>query len=37
MTASEKLEQFNLENHGDRHEHERWRLVQDRFGNYEVF
>lgn len=37
MTASEKLEQFNLENHGDRHEHERWRLVRDRFGNYEVF
>lgn len=28
---------FNLEDHGDRHEHELWRLVRDRFGNYEVF
>ena len=37
MTANEKLEQFNLEDHGDRHEHERWRLIRDRFGNYEVF
>jgi hypothetical protein len=37
MTASEKLEQFNLADHGDRHEQERWRLIRDRFGNYEVF
>lgn len=37
MTANEKLEQFNLKDHGDRHEQERWRLLRDRFGNYEVF
>lgn len=37
MTVNEKLEVFNLEDHGDRHEHKRWRLVRDRFGNYEVF
>jgi hypothetical protein len=37
MTAIEKLDQFNLDDHGDRHERERWRLVRDRFGNYEIF
>jgi hypothetical protein len=37
MTAREILDTFNLEDHGDRHERERWRLVRDRFGNYEVF
>lgn len=37
MTASEKVEQFNLENHGDRHERQRFRLIRERFGNYEVF
>lgn len=37
MIASEKLDTFNLEDHGDRHERERWRLVRDRFDNYEVF
>jgi hypothetical protein len=37
MTASEKLSKFNLEDHGDRHERERWALVRDRFGNYEIF
>jgi len=37
MTASEKLDTFNLDDHGDRHEHERWPLIRDRFGNYEVF
>lgn len=37
MTAAEKLGKFNLEDHGDRHERERWRLIRDRFRNYEVF
>jgi hypothetical protein len=37
LTASEKLDKFNLEDHGDRHEHERWPLIRDRFGNYEIF
>ena len=37
MTVSEKLDKFNLEDHGDRHEHERWPLIRDRFGNYEIF
>ncbi len=37
MTANEKLEQFNLKDHGDRHEKQRWRLIRDLFGNYEVF
>jgi hypothetical protein len=33
----EKLKGFNLIDHGDRHEHERWELVRDRFPNYEDF
>jgi hypothetical protein len=37
MTASEQLDKFNLDDHGDRHEHEGWRLVRDQFHNYEVF
>jgi len=37
MTANEKLERFNLKDHGDRHENERWGLIRDRFDNYEVF
>lgn len=37
MTAGEKFDKFNLDDHGDRHEHERWPLIRDRFGNYEVF
>jgi hypothetical protein len=37
MTTSERLDKFNLDDHGDRHEHERWPLIRDRFGNYEVF
>jgi hypothetical protein len=37
MSGSEKLESFNLLDHGDRHERERWPLVRDRFGNYEIF
>lgn len=37
MTANEKLEKFNLDDHGDRHEHERWPVIRDRFGNYEIF
>ena len=37
LTASEQLDKFNLDDHGDRHEHERWPLIRDRFGNYEIF
>ena len=37
MPLNEKLVKFNLDDHGDRHEQERWRLLRDRFGNYEVF
>jgi len=37
VTATEKLDKYNLQDHGDRHEHDRWPLIRDRFGNYEVF
>jgi hypothetical protein len=37
MTASERLDKFNLDDHGDRHERERWRLIRDRFPNHEIF
>lgn len=37
MALLEKLDKFNLEDHGDRHERRRWPLVRDRFANYQVF
>jgi len=37
VATSEKLDKFNLDDHGDRHERERWRLIRDRFPNYEIF
>lgn len=37
MIAIESLDRFNLTDHGDRHEHQLWELVRDRFPNYEVF
>lgn len=37
MASLEKLDRFNLKDHGDRHERRRWPLVRDRFANYEVF
>src|SRR5450631_2769565 len=37
VTAFEMLDKFNLRDHGDRHEQEGWKLVQDRFPNYELF
>jgi hypothetical protein len=33
----EKLDGFNLADHGDRHERERWELMRDRFPKYEDF
>lgn len=37
VIANEKLDKFNLDDHGDRHERERWRLIRGRFDNYEIF
>jgi hypothetical protein len=37
LTTLEKLEPFNLADHGDRHERERWPMLRDRFPEYETF
>ncbi len=37
MTKLERLQSFSLADHGDRHEHERWPLVRDRFPKYQEF
>ncbi len=36
-TSLTELNHFTLENDGDRHEQERWKLVRDRFPKYEIF
>jgi predicted transcriptional regulator len=33
----DNLEKFNLDDHGDHHENQRWSVVKTRFPNYEIF